>query len=69
MNIKNILVVDDNKDLAQCLSILLSEESYQVTVVYTGEDAIARAQWGRSVQRPAQTQPHYSGHHDDRLPG
>jgi len=43
MNIKNILVVDDNKDLAQCLSILLSEESYQVTVVYTGEDAIARA--------------------------
>lgn len=43
MNLKNILVVDDNIDLATCLSILLTEESYEVTVVYNGEDAIAEA--------------------------
>lgn len=43
MKINNILIVDDNKDLAQCLSILLQEEEYNVTVVFNGEDALTKA--------------------------
>jgi len=43
MNVNKILVVDDNHDLAECLGIVLREEGYNVTVVYNGEDAVAKA--------------------------
>lgn len=42
MSTLKVLIVDDNHDLADGLAILLSEHSYQPTVVYTGEDAVAR---------------------------
>lgn len=42
MNINKILIVDDNHDLAECLGIVLREEGYQVTVVFNGEDAVAK---------------------------
>lgn len=43
MNNPNILIVDDNKDLAECLEILLKEKNYEVAVVFNGEDAVDRA--------------------------
>lgn len=43
MNEFKILIVDDNRDLADCMAILLEQEGYTPTVVYTGEDAVARA--------------------------
>lgn len=39
----NILIVDDNKDLADGLSVMLEIEGYIVEVCYTGADAIDRA--------------------------
>lgn len=38
-----ILVVDDNEDSADSLSILLSTQGYAVAVAYEGEAAITRA--------------------------
>ncbi|MFQ5658877.1 MAG: response regulator [Gammaproteobacteria bacterium] len=38
-----ILIVDDNRDLSDSLGILLEEQGYLVTVVYSGEEAVDRA--------------------------
>ena len=36
----NILIVDDNKDLADGLGIVLGSEGYQTTLTYNGDDCI-----------------------------
>ena len=38
-----VLIVDDNRDLADNLAELLQQEGCSTTVVYTGEDAVAHA--------------------------
>jgi two-component system response regulator HydG len=38
----NVLIADDNKDLADCLAVMLKEEGFSVTTVYSGETAIAK---------------------------
>jgi len=42
MNEYKILIIDDNRDLADCMTILLEQAGYSPTVVYSGEDAVAR---------------------------
>jgi len=41
-NSKKILIVDDNKDLADGLAMVLAIEGYDADVVYTGKDAASR---------------------------
>ena len=38
----NILIVDDNRDLADALAIVLEDEQFDVFVEYNGEDALQR---------------------------
>ena len=38
-----VLVVDDNQDLADSLSLLLRREGFEVNVVYSGQDGIDAA--------------------------
>ena len=40
MTKKNILIVDDNQDLADGLAMILEDENYQVSIAYNGTDAI-----------------------------
>lgn len=40
MTKKNILIVDDNEDLADGLAMVLEDEGYQVSLAYNGTDAI-----------------------------
>lgn len=42
MKALQILIVDDNRDLSDCLAILLEDQGYEATVAYCGEDAVAR---------------------------
>ena len=41
---KRILVVDDNEDAANSLASILELEGHRIDIVYTGRDALARAQ-------------------------
>ena len=41
MNDFRILIVDDNRDLADRMAVMLQQEGYSTTAVYTGEDAVA----------------------------
>jgi DNA-binding NtrC family response regulator len=43
MSLPSILIVDDNRDLADGLAMLLEDEEYEVTVAYSGEDAVAES--------------------------
>ena len=43
---KRILVVDDNEDAANSLAAVLELEGHRVDIVYTGKEAVARAQTG-----------------------
>jgi CheY-like chemotaxis protein len=40
---RSILVVDDNRDLADCQAFLLKVAGYQVAVAYDGHDAVDAA--------------------------
>ena len=40
MSESNILIIDDNKDLADGLGMILEDEGYQVTLAYNGPDGI-----------------------------
>ena len=40
MNQLNILIIDDNRDLADGLGMILEDEGYQVTLAYNGGDGI-----------------------------
>lgn len=40
MSVSKVLIADDNRDLADCLALLLEEEGYPVTTVYSGEAAL-----------------------------
>ncbi|MDH5600685.1 MAG: response regulator [Gammaproteobacteria bacterium] len=42
MNQSNILIIDDNKDLADGLAMVLEIENYHVTVAYNGGDGIKK---------------------------
>jgi len=43
----NILIIDDNQDLADALAMILEDEGHQVTLVYNGADAIKAFNAGR----------------------
>ena len=43
MGNSRILVVDDNRDLADGLAVVLEDEEYKVSVAYTGEEAVREA--------------------------
>ena len=40
----NILIVDDNRDLADGLAFVLEDEGHLVTVAYSGEDAVKQSE-------------------------
>lgn len=40
MSESNILIIDDNKDLADGLGMILEDEGYQVTLAYNGHDGL-----------------------------
>ncbi len=42
MNQLNILIIDDNKDLADGLAMVLEEESYQASIAYNGTDGLKK---------------------------
>jgi len=46
-----ILVVDDNRDIAEALGALLQQSGYDVSVVYDGREALSRAavDWPEAV--------------------
>jgi signal transduction histidine kinase len=44
---RRLLVVDDNRDAADSLAMLLNLDGYQVSTAYTGQDAIAAANASR----------------------
>ena len=50
MNMFRILIVDDEEDIRQSLSTVLSEEGYVTTVSPDGEDAIKRLERGERYE-------------------
>jgi DNA-binding NtrC family response regulator len=47
LNQLNILIVDDNRDMADGLGGILEDEDYQVTLAYNGRDGIEAFNAGR----------------------